>query len=292
MRVLIIGSKGQLGHDLMQQSRVRRWEAAGADLPECDITSAESLKSTLQQTGGVDAVVNASAYTAVDAAESDEATAFAVNRDGVGTLAGVCRDNGIPLVHVSTDYVFDGIQTRPYEPTDCVNPTGVYGRSKAEGEAMIREQLNEHIIVRTSWLFGLHGANFVKTMIRLGKERESLRIVDDQVGCPTYAGDLAGALLDATDQAVSRKEGWGTYHFCNEVAVTWYAFARRILSLARAYEPLRVSEILPVLTSGYPTPAPRPPYSVLDCTSFEKRFGTRRRPWEEALKEMLSALYE
>lgn len=291
MRLLIIGSRGQLGHDLMHQARERLWQASGVDLPECDITDTESLNDAFKQTGGVDVVVNASAYTAVDAAESDEETAFAVNRDGVEKLALLCREKAIPLVHVSTDYVFDGMQTCPYAPSDKVNPTGVYGRSKAEGETRIRAQLKEHIIVRTSWLFGLHGANFVKTMIRLGKEKETLRIVDDQVGCPTYAGDLAGALLDAADYAKNRNEGWGTYHFCNEVPVTWYAFARRILALARAYEPLRVSVILPVLTSGYPTPAPRPHYSVLDCTSFENRFGTRRRPWEEALKEMLTALY-
>lgn len=292
MKLLIIGCKGQLGNDLMAQIQNRNWEAMGVDLPECDITSAESLMNTFRDAGKVDAVVNSSAYTAVDAAENDAQTAFMVNRDGVEELAKLCREHQVPLIHVSTDYVFDGMQTRPYRPSDRVNPTGVYGRSKAEGEAKIREQLDQHVILRTSWLFGIHGGNFVKTMIRLGKERESLRIVDDQVGCPTYAEDLAGALLDVAKYIVEYKSGWGTYHFCNQVPVTWYAFARRILALARPYENLKVSEILPVLTSGYPTPAPRPHYSVLDCTSFEERFGIKQKPWEDGLKKMLAALYE
>lgn len=288
MKVLIMGSNGQLGRDLMQQAHARGWEAAGADLPGCDITAAGSVASALETAGPVAALINAAAYTAVDAAESNPEAAFAVNRDGVANLARICRDQDVPLIHVSTDYVFDGLKTSPYLPGDPINPCGVYGRSKAEGEERLRREWARHVIVRTSWLFGRHGPNFVKTMLRLGRERESLRVVDDQVGCPTYAGDLAGALLDVAAHVTLHGNGWGTYHFCNDVAVTWWSFTRRIIALARPYERLAVKEIMPILTIHYPLPAPRPPYSVLDCGSLETRYGIERRPWEEGLKQMLA----
>lgn len=291
MRLLIFGNNGQLGHDLELQARTRGWETVGADLPVCDITRADSVALAFEDAGSIDAVINAAAYTAVDAAENNPETAFSVNRDAVALLAQACRQRALPLIHVSTDYVFDGLKTSPYLPDDPIHPQGVYGRSKAEGEEALRHHWERHAIVRTSWLFGLHGANFVKTMLRLGRERDTLRVVDDQVGCPTYAYDLAGALLDIAGHVSHHADAWGTYHFCNDVAVTWYAFTRRILALARTYERFRVAEILPILTAHYPLPAPRPPYSVLDCTSLEERFGITRRPWEEGLKELLADLY-
>jgi dTDP-4-dehydrorhamnose reductase len=277
----------------MEQSQSREWECIGADLPACDITRVDSIDHAFAAAGALDAVINAAAYTAVDAAESNVEIAFAVNRDAVALLAQACARREVPLVHLSTDYVFDGLKTCAYRPDDPIRPQGVYGRSKAEGEAALRRHWERHVIVRTSWLFGVHGANFVKTMLRLGKERDTLRVVDDQVGCPTYAGDLAAALLDIAAQVADpdRKDAWGTYHFCNQVAVTWYAFTRRILALARPYERFRATEIIPILTAHYPLPAPRPPFSVLDCTSLERTFGIVRRDWEAALKEMLSALY-
>jgi len=291
MRLLIFGSNGQLGHDLTEQAQSREWDCVGADLPACDIARVDHIEAAFTRAGRVAAVINAAAYTAVDAAESNAETAFAVNRDATALLAQACARREVPLIHVSTDYVFDGLKTSAYLPDDPVNPQGVYGRSKAEGEAALRRHWERHVIVRTSWLFGVHGANFVKTMLRLGKERDTLRVVDDQVGCPTYAGDLATALLDIAGQVADRKDAWGTYHFCNEVPVTWYAFTRRILALARPYERFRATEIMPILTAHYPLPAPRPPFSVLDCTSLEQTFGIVRRDWEAALKEMLSALY-
>ena len=256
MKILLTGHKGQLGRTLLpllEQAHV----VVGIDLPEYDITDPQSIESAVTTGGPVEAVINAAAYTAVDKAESEPERAYAVNRDGAEVVAGVCRTHDIPLIHVSTDDVFEGLQTRPYLPTDPIKPQGVYGRSKAEGEARIRQTCDRHVIVRTSWLFGRHGNNFVKTMIRLGAERENLNIVDDQIGCPTYAGDLAGALLEIAEHVKRENGGWGTYHFCNQVPVTWYAFARRILALARPYVKLRIHEILPILTSQYPLPAPR-----------------------------------
>jgi dTDP-4-dehydrorhamnose reductase len=291
MRLLIVGGNGQLGRDLMQQARTRAWFAAGADLPDCDITREQSVQHTLDAVRPLDAVINAAAYTAVDAAETDPGTAFAVNRDGVAVLAKACRRIDVPLVHVSTDYVFDGLKLSPYTPSDETRPQGVYARSKAEGENLLRTLLDHHVIVRTSWLFGVHGPNFVKTMLRLAKEQETLRVVDDQIGCPTYAGDLAGALLDIAHHLARRADGWGTHHFCNQTAVTWFAFTQRILDLARSYDHFKVRQIIPILTQHFPAPAPRPPYSVLDCSSLESTFNITRRWWEAALKEMLAELY-
>jgi dTDP-4-dehydrorhamnose reductase len=291
MTILIIGSNGQLGRDLMQTAQDCGQPAMGTDLPHCDITDPDSIRQTLDAADQLAVVINAAAYTAVDEAESKPDLANAVNRDGPGLLAQACRQQAVPLIHVSTDYVFQGLKTSPYLPSDAVAPTGVYGQSKAAGEAAVRSHLPEHVIVRTSWLFGLHGPNFVKTMLRLGRERDELRVVDDQVGCPTYAGDLAQALLDVADFIAQRRSGWGTYHFCNVGPLTWYAFARRIFALARPYERFAVKQIWPILAAHYPLPAPRPHYSVLDCTSFEETFGVIRRPWEDALKEMLAELY-
>ncbi len=292
MKILIFGHKGQLGIDLMRFSGESGMDIVGVDLPDCDITDADDIQRALDGCGPVSTVINAAAYTAVDLAEDNADMAFAVNRDGPGHLAIACRQRGIPLIHISTDYVFDGMQTRPYRPDDVVGPQGIYACSKAEGEAAVREQWAQHLIVRVSWLFGRFGNNFVKTMLRLGRENETLRVVDDQIGSPTYAGDLAQALVQIAEGLNGGFSKWGTYHYCNRGAMTWYAFARRIFSLARPYEDLAVKEVVPILTVHYPTPAPRPHYSVLDCGTFDGTFGIDRRPWDAALKEMLASLSE
>jgi dTDP-4-dehydrorhamnose reductase len=291
MRPLIIGARGQLGHELLLRAGREGIEVVGADLPECDITDPQALAKYIESAGMADIVINAAAYTAVDRAESEPAMAYAVNRDGPGHLADACRTRCMPLIHISTDYVFDGTQDRPYAPDDSIAPLGVYGRSKAEGEAAVRNTWGQHVIVRTAWLFGVHGPNFVKTMLRLGKERSELRIVDDQVGSPTYAGDLADALLEIAGQLMQGNAAWGTYHFCNQGIVSWYGFARRIFDSAAALDRFQVKNVIPVTTDQYPVAAPRPSYSVLDCTSLENRFGIRRRAYTVGLGEMLKTLY-
>jgi dTDP-4-dehydrorhamnose reductase len=291
MKVLIIGAKGQLGVELTAACRNIGVDADGADLPECDITVMESLRRTLTTDGGYTIVINVAAYTNVDGAETDSGSAFAVNSDGVGYLASLCAASGTPLIHVSTDYVFDGWQVSPYQPFDTPSPIGVYGQSKAKGEELLRDRLDQHVIVRTSWLFGVHGKNFVKTMLHHGRQRDELRVVDDQIGSPTYAGDLAAALLQIGQHIAAKAAGWGTYHYCNEGAVTWHAFARKIFALAGAYDQFTVREIVPILSHQYPTSAPRPHYSVLDCSSLEKTFGITRRRWDAALRQMLAELY-
>jgi len=292
MKILIFGHKGQLGIDLMRFAGDRGIDISGVDLPDCDITDAGDIHRVLDHCGPVTTVINAAAYTAVDLAEDNADLAYAVNRDGASRLAAACRQRDLPFIHISTDYVFGGMQTRPYQPDDPVGPQGVYACSKAEGEDAVREQCANHLIVRVSWLFGLYGNNFVKTMLRLGRENETVRVVDDQIGSPTYAGDLARTLIQIAERMNRSFSDWGTYHYCNRGAMTWYAFARKIFSLVRPYEDLSVKEVVPILSVHYPTPAPRPHYSVLDCSSFDATFELDRRPWDEALKEMLSRLNE
>ncbi|MCP4748584.1 MAG: dTDP-4-dehydrorhamnose reductase [Desulfobacteraceae bacterium] len=290
MKLLIIGNKGQLGKDLTAKADLLCYEHVGVDLPDFDITDKKSIRKVMENYGPFDAAINAAAYTAVDDAEQNAKIAFAINQTGAANLASACTDYNLPLFHVSTDYVFDGKSMNPYRPCDPISPLGIYGQSKAAGEKAVRDVLPEHVIVRTSWLFGLYGNNFVKTMLALGKTHQTLKIVDDQAGCPTYAADLANVLLKAAYDVVQGNTRWGTYHYCNKTVLTWYAFARRIFTLAKAYTTLKVDSIFPILSKDYPQPAKRPQYSVLDCTSFCETFGVAQRSCDEALKEMLAAL--
>jgi dTDP-4-dehydrorhamnose reductase len=291
MGILIFGHKGQLGSELMRYAKQHQIDVIGVDLPECDITAMDSVNHSFSTAGVVTLALNAAAYTDVDQAESNSEAAFAVNRDGVANIAQACRQRDIPLIHISTDYVFNGRKTSPYKPDDNMTPNGVYAQSKAAGEEAVRERLERYLIIRISWLVGRYGHNFVKTILRLGKTRDEIRVVDDQVGSPTFTADVAQALFLIAEKINSDFSHWGTYHYCNEGALTWYAFARKILSLARAYENLVVKDVVSILTGNYPTPAPRPQYSVLDCSSFVETFGISRRPWDVALKEMLADLY-
>ncbi len=290
MKLLVIGAGGQLGSALTRESRRAGFFTAAADMPEFDITDPAAVRRLV---AGVDPdlAVNAAAYTAVDAAEDHPETAFAVNRDGPGHLAGVCAAAGIPLVHISTDYVFDGTGSRPYDEGDPVSPLGVYGRSKAEGEDAVRTRLAEHLILRTSWLFGAAGNNFVKTMLRLGGQETTVRVVADQVGCPTSAEDLAGAVVRLASRVSSGTDpGWGTYHFCNRGATTWHGFAEAIFALARGRCPLRVTTVSPITTAEFAAAAPRPAYSVLSCERIARRFDIVPRPWQAALADTLDAI--
>ncbi|MBF0529211.1 MAG: dTDP-4-dehydrorhamnose reductase, partial [Deltaproteobacteria bacterium] len=214
--------------------------------------------------------------------------ARSVNVDGPDNLATAGVKFGIPLIHVSTDYVFDGQKNGAYREDDPIAPLGIYGQSKAEGDDKVRNILSRHVIVRTAWFYGVHGHNFVKTILRLAKERETLRIVDDQRGCPTFAGDLASALLTVAKQIESgRTDAWGTYHYCGAGETTWYGFARKIIDLAGSHLTLKAKNIIPITTAEYPTPARRPANSVLDCSKFRRTFGVNQAPWPDSLARML-----
>lgn len=230
-------------------------------------------------------MVNAAAYTNVDKAESEPETAFAVNSDGPDNLARVCADANIPLIHISTDYVFNGSKGSPYIESDQVSPIGVYGKSKEQGETRVRLHLKEHIIIRTSWMYGIHGKNFVKTMLRLGKEKKYIKVVADQYGCPTSADDMANVILTIAGQIIRSSEiKWGTYHYCGKGTTTWYNLAEAVFSFAGRYDEKMLQKIEPIKTIDYPTPAKRPVFSALDCSLIENNFGIKARPWQKSLK--------
>jgi dTDP-4-dehydrorhamnose reductase len=291
LKLLVIGAKGQLGWELCRRGEHHCFDVTGLDLPEFDITDPSEIDEALSKTN-ILLVINAAAYTAVDQAESEQALAFSVNCNGPAYLANSCSKLGIPLLHVSTDYVFDGSKRTPYLETDPVSPVSVYGESKAAGERAVRDSLEAHIILRTSWLYGVHGNNFVKTILRLANEREELRVVADQNGCPTHAGDLAMAILHVADQMCREgKTQWGTYHYCGQGITTWHDFAVKICELAMRYVPLRVREVKAISTMEYYTPAKRPPLSALDCSKIAKVFGISVKPWQESVADMLECMY-
>jgi len=258
---------------------------------QLDITDADQVAAVvaLLKPG---MIINAAAYTHVDNAETHSEQAFAVNREGAARLAEAARYVSIPLLHISTDYVFSGEAREPYREEDEVEPTGVYGASKLAGEEAIRAVLDEHLILRTSWVYGAHGHNFVKTMLRLGRQRDSLSVVADQFGCPTQAGSIADVLLQLAQRYA--REGslaWGLYHYSGRSPCTWFDFAVEIFRQAAAKGMLpKQPQVSSITTAQYPTPARRPAWSVLDCTRFETTFGIATHDWHEDLSVVLDAL--
>jgi dTDP-4-dehydrorhamnose reductase len=241
-------------------------------------------------------IVNAAAYTNVDKAESEPDLAFAVNRDGTDNLAAVCAKAKLPFIHISTDYVFNGQKKSPYVETDQVSPIGVYGKSKEQGEKRVRFRIKEHVILRTSWLYGVHGNNFVKTMLRLGRKKKTIKVVSDQYGSPTSAADLAEAVLTIADLIISApkinsKINWGTYHYCGQGITTWHEFAEAVFDIVGKHDVMKVEKIEPIKTVDYPTLAKRPLFSALDCSLIEKSFGIKAKPWQESLKVTIDRIF-
>lgn len=285
MRLVVFGAAGQVGNALVELARARGHAAVGLDRRAVDICDAERVARALARQAP-EVAVNAAAYTAVDGAEDDPEAAFRANRDGVAVLAAACARRRLPLVHISTDYVFDGQKPGAYREGDRPGPLGVYGRSKLAGEQALREAWPAHVILRTAWVFSASGRNFVKTMRRLAADgRAELGVVDDQHGCPTAAADIAGAILQiAAKLDAGAPECWGTYHYCGRPRTTWYRFARAILA-DRPGLALR-----PIETAAYPTRATRPPNAVLDCRRIRRVFGIARPDWRASLKAVLAAL--
>ena len=283
MKWLVTGANGQVGHALMEAAPD---EVLGLNRDALDITDPEAVRRALEA-NAPDAVINAAAYTAVDRAEAEPEAAFAVNRDGAANLADACAEVGIPLLHISTDYIFDGTKTAPYTEHDAPNPLGVYGQSKWEGEEAVRARLDQHIILRTAWVFGAHGANFVQTILRLARERETLRIVADQHGHPTPASAIAAALLHIARMAVARQAPWGTYHFAGRPPTTWYGFAEVIVAEAAAQEALAVHTLEPITTADYPTSARRPANTLLDTTRITEAFDLAMPDWRSELSQLI-----
>jgi dTDP-4-dehydrorhamnose reductase len=287
MRVIVIGKFGQLSRCLAE------CVPAGATLTclgrrECDIANPSPDFGALELYRP-HIVVNTAAYTAVDEAESDREAAFALNAHGPGRLATFAAARGIPLIHVSTDYVFDGTASRPYVETDAPVPLNVYGESKLEGERAVAHAQPQNLILRTSWLFSAHGSNFVKTMLRLAGERDRLRIVADQFGCPTSAHELGKCIWQLArriNDAVGTFGHWGIYHYAGSGATNWADFANAIFASPHA-KAAGVPIIERVTTDEYPTPAIRPRYSVLNCMKIQTLLDIHPRPWKATLKEVL-----
>lgn len=290
MRVLITGAHGQVGHELMRLLP-EGFEAVGMGSAELNIADAVQVAEIVAAVQP-QLIINAAAYTAVDKAESEPERAWAVNRDGVAHLAQAAERLGIVLLHISTDYVFAGDAREPYRETDPTGPTGVYGASKLGGEVALAEHCRQHLILRTSWVFGAHGNNFVKTMLRVGREREELAVVADQHGCPTSAASIAAALWSLASQY--REQGslhWGVYHFSGAPACTWHEFALEIFRQAHELGLLaRVPVVRAIGTAEYPTPAQRPARSVMDCSKLHAAHDIAPADWRKELGLVLREL--
>jgi dTDP-4-dehydrorhamnose reductase len=288
MRILVTGTGGQMGRSLSELAPASGITLIGLTKDELDITEPGDVQAAVRSHAPA-LVVNAAGYTAVDRAEEEPDEAFAVNADGAKHLARACEAERIPLLHLSTDYVFDGTKQTPYREDDPVNPLGAYGASKAAGEAEIRGAWERHIILRSAWIFSAHGTNFVKTMLRLAGERDEISVVDDQIGCPTAARDLAAAVFRIAERLGPPSNGWGTYHFCSREAVSWCGFARAIFETA-CPEPDARPRVLPIATADYPTKTRRPAYSVLDCARANTAFGIERPDWRDGLHAVIETL--
>lgn len=288
MSVLVTGAGGQVGRELVERAGARA--LAGFDRGALDITDPQAIAAAIAASGAR-VVINAAAYTAVDKAENERAAAFAVNRDGAAALARACANAGIPLLHLSTDYVFDGSQAEPYLESAAAAPAGVYGLSKWEGEQAIRTHLREHLILRVAWVFGRHGHNFVRTMLRLGRERSELRVVADQRGAPTHAGAIAEVLLSLADRiCAGDAPEWGTFHYTGAPVTTWHGFAEAIFDEAHALDMLASKPTVHAIgTADYPTPAKRPANSALDTSQARAKLQLHATPWREGLRETLTA---
>lgn len=291
MKILVTGAKGQLGWELMRRAGEGDFMVTGVDLPEVDLCDGTQVGDAITATQP-DLIINAAAYTNVDGAESDRELCYRVNEAVPRRLAICCREAGIPFIHISTDFVFHAHCSTPWKPDDQASPRGVYAESKTAGEAAVREELAEHLIVRTAWLYGIRGGNFVKTMLTLARDRQEIGVVADQVGCPTFAGDLADLLLVmAAKLRAGEALDWGTYHFCGGGSTTWHGLAEAAIKLAREKQiDLKLQNIKALTTAEYPTPAVRPAYSVLDCSKIETTLGITITPWKATLEAVMDDL--
>lgn len=282
MNILITGCNGQLGNEMQLLEQVHaEHRYFNTDVAELDITDSAAIERFVTE-NAIDGIVNCAAYTAVDKAEENQDFCRVLNADAPGYLAAAIEKRGGWMIQVSTDYVFDGTNHKPYVETDPVCPNSTYGRTKLAGEQAVMTSCSHSMVIRTAWLYSTFGNNFVKTMIRLGKEKQELGVIFDQIGTPTYARDLAVAIFAAISKGVVP----GIYHFSNEGVISWYDFTKAIHRIAG----ISTCHVRPLHTEEYPTPAARPHYSVLDKTKIKQTFGIEIPYWEESLKECIEKL--
>lgn len=285
MKILVTGASGQLGSEIKERiEKFSNWVFLFCDVEDLDITNLNSVEAYVAE-NKITAIINCAAYTAVDLAETNPELCEAVNVTGAENLAIAAAKHNIKYIHTSTDFVFDGNYHLPYKETDIPNPLSVYGITKLEGEQKVLKLVPEAIVIRTAWLYSAHGGNFVKTMRRLGNEREQLNVIFDQVGTPTWAGNLAETILEILTQSENGGTQKGLYHYSNEGLASWYDFAVEIMELSKLD-----CKVLPIETKEYPTPAPRPAYSVLNKGKIKNDFGLEIPHWKQSLKKCILAL--
>lgn len=287
MKILLIGKNGQVGWEL-RRTLAPLAEVAAVDYPEINFTDAAALRRLVADSRP-DVVVNAAAYTAVDKAETEQDLCYQINATGPGILAEEAKKLGALIVHYSTDYIFDGTKQTPYVETDEPNPLGSYGQSKLAGDAAVRASGADHLIFRLCWVYGARGQNFMLTMQRLAREREKLRVVRDQVGCPTWSRMIAETTSLALKQVTASKDRSafnGAYHLAAAGSTSWHGFASRIIELMPEND-RKCREVEGITTSEYPTPAKRPAYSILNCDKLQKTYGLRLPDWEASLRQVL-----
>lgn len=294
MKIFITGGGGQVAYDLKRivmpakadiQSSSTQYQVYAPNHADVSISDFNSLKSAIT-TFNPDIVINTAAYTQVDRAEQEKELALATNFQGAKNLADICEQLQVPLIHLSTDYVFDGNANKPYSESDSVSPINFYGETKWRAEDYIQQQCEKHIILRVSAVFGLHGTNFAKTILRLAKERDELRVVADQTSCPTSAASIAEIVM-----TLCENPKWGLFHYCGSPAVTWYDFAKSIIETASTYEKLRITNLHAITTAEYPTPAKRPKYSVLNCEKIQTIYNIQQPNWKTGLHDVIKQLY-
>jgi dTDP-4-dehydrorhamnose reductase len=286
MKILVTGGDGQLGNAVKKLSvNYPDYAFTFIDVQDLDITDSKGMADFLTAKHP-DVIVNCAAYTAVDKAESDPERAMSVNAIATGEMARICSSSGIRLIHISTDYVFDGMSYKPYKETDLINPVSVYAKTKQEGERLILQEEVKGVIIRTSWLYSEYGQNFVKTILKKGKELGKLRVVYDQVGAPTYAGDLAQAILDIIPEVV-HSDSMEVYHYANEGVISWYDFAEAIVAISGIN-----CKLEPIETKDYPLPAVRPFYSVFNKTKIKETFGLHIPYWRNSLRKCIGNMTE
>ena len=284
MKILIAGKNGQVGRCLVDQlSTMSDVTLLALDREQLDITDPVQVNRIVTEFQP-NIIINAAAYTAVDKAEQESELAYAINRDGPQNLALAANKVNAAIIHISTDYVFDGDSAESYVESDNTAPQGEYGRSKLAGEQAVAQACPKHIIVRTAWVFGEHGNNFVKTMLRLAKTRDTLGVVADQFGGPTYAGDIAKAIVAISKQIIDGNKAYGVYHYSGFPHVSWHTFAEKIFNIALEQGVLKQSiQVNPIMTQDYPTPAKRPANSRLNCYKIDSAFGIHQSDWQGAL---------
>lgn len=280
MKVLVTGVKGQLGYDVVRELQSRGHEAIGVDIEEMDITDETAVSRVMEETAP-EAVIHCSAFTAVDRAEEEQELCYKVNVQGTENIAKMCQKLGCKMLYLSTDYIFSGEGQRPWEPEDTPSPLNSYGQSKYQGEVALRQYVDKYFIVRISWVFGINGNNFIKTMLRLGKEKGAVKVVDDQIGSPTYTFDLAKLLVDMIET-----EQYGAYHVTNEGICSWYEFAKEIFQEANMKE----VTVTPVSSEEFPVKAKRPKNSRMSKEKLVQNGFSLLPSWQDAVKRYIEEL--